>query len=98
MLSPNTRAVLLSPGNRPFITSQIITSLIRAYKTQGSSIIVPAHDQMRGHPVLFDTRLVPELMRAQGSCGGCSVLAHHQKESVQIEIADAGILEKVWTN
>ena len=98
MLSPGTRAVMLSPGNRPFITADIVTRLIRAFKTHTSTVVVPSHAQMRGHPVLFDTRLVPELMRAHGSCGGRAVLAHHGNELTQIDIDDAGVLERVWTN
>jgi len=98
LLTPDTRAVLLSLGNRPFITPGIITSVIRAFKTRASPIVVPAHEQMRGHPVLFDTCLVPELMRAHGNAGGRAVLAHHNKELTQIEIPDAGVLERVWVN
>jgi CTP:molybdopterin cytidylyltransferase MocA len=98
MLAAGTRAVLLSLGNRPFITPQTVTSLIRAFKTEGTPVVVPAHSQMRGHPVLFDARLVPELLRAEGNCGGRAVLAHHRQELTQIDINDAGVLEKVWTN
>jgi molybdenum cofactor cytidylyltransferase len=98
MLQAGTRAVLLSLGNRPFITPQTVTSLIRAFKTKGTPVVVPAHSQMRGHPVLFDTRLVPELLRAEGNCGGRAVLAHHRGDITEIDISDAGVLEKVWTN
>jgi len=98
MLAADTRAVLLSLGNRAFITPDIVTRVIRAFKTHTTPIIVPAHDQMRGHPVLFDTRLLPELMQARGECGGRSVLAHHLKDLTQIELGDAGVLERVWVN
>ena len=98
LLAPNTRAVFLSLGNRPFITADTVTSVIRAFKTHDTPIIVPAHDQMRGHPVLFDTSLLPELMQARGTCGGRAVLAHHDKELTQIEFSDTGVLERVWVN
>jgi len=98
LLAPDTQAVLLSLGNRPFITPSIVTSVIRAFKTNTSPIVVPAHEQMRGHPVLFDICLLPELMRARGNVGGRAVLAHHNKELTQIEIPDAGVLERVWIN
>ncbi len=98
MLAPDTRAVFLSLGNRPFITPNTVTSVIRAFKTHATPIVVPAHDQMRGHPVLFDTCLLPELMQARGTCGGRAVLAHHDKELTQIELADTGVLERVWVN
>jgi molybdenum cofactor cytidylyltransferase len=98
MLSPQTRAVMLSLGNRPFITPEIVLRLIRAYKTSKTTLVVPSHSQMRGHPVLFDTCLVPELLRTQGHNGGRSVIEHHNKELTQIDIDDAGILERIWPN
>lgn len=98
MVPSDTKAVLLSLGNRPFITAEIITGLIRAFKTHATPIIVPAHDRMRGHPVLFDSSLLPELMRARGACGGRGVLQHHHGELTQIEFPDAGVLERMWVN
>jgi molybdenum cofactor cytidylyltransferase len=98
LLTSNTRAVFLSLGNRPFITPNIVTSVIRTFKTRPSPIVVPVHEQMRGHPVLFDACLLPELMRARGNVGGRAVLAHHNNELTQIEIPDAGFLERVWVN
>jgi CTP:molybdopterin cytidylyltransferase MocA len=98
MLPADTSAVLLSLGNRPFITAEIITRLIRAFKTHTTPIIVPAHDRMRGHPVMFDSCLLPELMQARGSCGGRAVLQHHPAELTQVEFPDAGVLERVWVN
>ena len=98
MLSSDTRAVLLSLGNRPFVTADTVTRVIRAFKTHDTPIIVPVHDRMRGHPVMFDTRLLPELMQARGICGGRTVLEHHSKECTQIELSDTGVLERVWVN
>ncbi len=98
MLTPQTRAVMLALGNRPFITPEIILKIIRAYKTSKTTLIVPTYSQMRGHPVLFDTCLVPELLKAQGRVGGRAVIEHHIKELTQIDIGDAGILERIWAN
>lgn len=98
MLTSQTRAVLLSLGNRPFITPDIVLRLIRAYKTSQTTLVVPAHSQMRGHPVLFDTCLVPELLKVHGPTGGRSVIEHHSHDLTQIDIDDAGILERVWAN
>jgi CTP:molybdopterin cytidylyltransferase MocA len=98
MLAPGTRAVMLSLGNRPYVTSEIVRRLIRAFKTNNSPVIAPSHGQMRGHPVLFDTCLLPELLKAHGSMGGRCVIERHAQEMTRIEIDDAGVLEKVWAN
>jgi len=98
LLTPNTKAVLLSLGNRPFVTPGIVTSIIRAFKTRAAPIVVPAYDKMRGHPVLFDACLLPELMRTRGNIGGRRVLERHSKDLARVEIPDTRTLERVWTN
>jgi molybdenum cofactor cytidylyltransferase len=98
MLHPDTRAVMLSLGNRPYITPEIVLSIIRTYKTSRAPLVVPTHSQMRGHPVLFDTILIPELMKTQGDSGGRTVIERHQNELAQIDIADSSILERIWAN
>jgi len=50
---------------------------------------------MRGHPVIFDTLLIPELLRVRGNIGGRGVLQHHNRELKQVEVEDAGILRSV---
>ncbi len=98
MLSHDTRAVLLSLGNRPFVTPDIVTRLMKIYKQERTSVIVPTYSQMRGHPVIFDALLIPELLRARGNAGGRIVLWHHRRELKPVEVDDAGILERVWVN
>ena len=98
MLSCRIQAVMLSLGNRPFITTDIIVSLIRAYKTQHASLVVPVHAQMRGHPVLFDKAFVPELLKAHGDNGGRMVIEHHLSELTRVEIPDSAVLEHTWAS
>ncbi len=98
MLHPDTRAVMLSLGNRPYITPEIVLSIIRTYKTSRAPLVVPTHSQMRGHPVLFDTILIPELMKSHGDSGGRTVIERHQNELAQLDIADSAILERTWAN
>jgi len=44
---------------------------------------------------MFDTLLIPELLKATGNTGGRSVLRHHNRELKQVEVEDAGILEQL---
>jgi CTP:molybdopterin cytidylyltransferase MocA len=98
MVSQESSAVLLTLGNRPFITANMVGKLVRAYAEKKASVVVPTYSQMRGHPVVFDAVLVPELFRARGNAGGRGVLWHHSRELRQVEMEDAGILEKIWEN
>lgn len=96
MVSRDTSGVLLSLGNRPFVTSKVVDKLIKAYRQEKASVVVPTYSQMRGHPVIFNTLLIPELLRARGDIGGRQVLRQHSRELKQVEVEDAGILERVW--
>jgi molybdenum cofactor cytidylyltransferase len=90
----DTVAVLLTLGNRPYIKPKLINSLVRAYKQEQAPIVVPTYLQMRGHPVIFDNILIPELLKTRGDVGGRGVLQHHSQELKQVEVEDAGILER----
>jgi len=94
LVSGDTAAVMLTLGNLPFIRPEIIDRLIRIYRKEKAPIIVPAFSRMRGHPVIFDPFLIPELLRARGNIGGREVLRHHSRELIQVEIVDVGILTK----
>ena len=98
MVPAGTGAVMLSLGNRPFISREVISCLIKTYLESGAGVVLPTYSQMRGHPVIFDARLLPELLKARGNTGGRNVLKHHKKEIAQIDVGDAGVLERTWLN
>jgi CTP:molybdopterin cytidylyltransferase MocA len=98
MVPAGTGAVMLSLGNRPFISREVIARLIQAYRESGSMVVVPSYSQMRGHPVIFDAALLPELLKVRGNAGGRDVIKRHIKELAQINVGDAGVLERTWMN
>ena len=95
IVSRDTAAVLLTLGNRPYIKPKLINSLVRTYKQEQALIVVPTYSHMRGHPVIFDTLLIPELLRVRGNTGGRRVLQHHNQELKQVEVEDTSIIERV---
>jgi len=98
IVARDTQAVFLALGNRPFIKPEIVKQMIRAYKSQAAPIIVPTFSHVRGHPIMFDNLLIPELLKAKGNTGGRGVLRHHSREMKQVEVNDANILESVKYN
>jgi molybdenum cofactor cytidylyltransferase len=100
MLSRDTQAVLLTLGNRPFIKPGVVADLVSTYQRERASVVAPTYFQVRGHPVVFDALLVPELLRAKGNVGGRGVLYHHRQELRQVEVADAGVVKRIdsWLN
>lgn len=95
IVSRDAVAVLLTLGNLPLIKPEVVKQLIRTFKSREAPIIVPTYSHIRGHPVMFNALLIPELLRAKGNIGGRSVLRHHDRELKQVEVEDAGILEQL---
>jgi CTP:molybdopterin cytidylyltransferase MocA len=98
MLPAGASAVMLSLGNRPFVSREVVSRLIQAYRQGGSRVVLPSYSQMRGHPVIFDAVLLPELLKVRGNAGGRDVIKHHIKELTQVDVGDAGVLERIWLN
>ncbi|UCG54032.1 MAG: nucleotidyltransferase family protein [Dehalococcoidia bacterium] len=86
IVSRDATAVLLTPGNRPLIKPEVVKQLIRTYKGKEAPIIVPTFSRVRGHPVMFDKLLIPELLKAKGDIGGREVLQQHFQELKQVEM------------
>ncbi len=82
-------SVLIVLGDQPMITSQVIDTLIIAYRTTGKRIIAPLYDGKRGSPVLFEVSLFPELMEVTGDEGGRAILERHRQEVELIEMGNA---------
>jgi molybdenum cofactor cytidylyltransferase len=55
-LPATARAVLVFPGDQPFIEAGIIDKVIDAYRKSGKGIVVPVYRKKRGHPLLIDCK------------------------------------------
>ena len=49
-------AVLVFPGDQPFIEPEVINLIIKAYRETGKGIIIPVYRKKRGHPLLISNR------------------------------------------
>jgi molybdenum cofactor cytidylyltransferase len=79
-------AFLLFPVDYPLVPAAEVDRLCAAR----GLIVAPSHQRRRGHPVLLDRRLVPELLAATDSAR--SVIDAHQHEIVYIETGDERVL------
>jgi nicotine blue oxidoreductase len=89
--------VLLWPVDHPQVSGETVSLLLREAARSGAPVVVPAHGGRRGHPVVFASRLAPEIESAPASEGARAVVRAHERELVCIELSDAGILRDVDT-
>jgi molybdenum cofactor cytidylyltransferase len=55
-LTEKVKAVMIFPGDQPFIEAGIINRVIDAYKKSGKGIVIPVYKKKRGHPLLIDCK------------------------------------------
>ena len=74
-LGGGTEAVLVALGDQPTIVAGAVAALVSRWRVGGASIVVPVYRGERGHPVLFDATVFPELRALHGDVGARGVVA-----------------------
>ena len=89
-LSDDNAAVLISPGDMPGISAELIRILIAAFKASGTDRIVRPSltDGRPAHPVLWPRRFFPWLMQLSGPEGGKTLLRELASEIEQVPWSD----------
>ncbi|TNF84854.1 MAG: nucleotidyltransferase family protein [Acidobacteria bacterium] len=83
---PDATAVMFLPVDQPFLTRSLIDHLIAVHEKTGAQIVVPAYEDQRGAPVLFDSTLFPELAHLTGDSGGRQLFPRHQEKIVEVQL------------
>jgi CTP:molybdopterin cytidylyltransferase MocA len=86
-------AVLVFPGDQPFIEPEVIDLIIKSYRETHNGIIVPVYGKKRGHPVLIDRRYADEIHTLEKSKGLRSLLQLHYKDVFEVRTSSPGILK-----
>ncbi|HWP57976.1 MAG TPA: nucleotidyltransferase family protein [Candidatus Acidoferrales bacterium] len=90
-------AIIVHLVDHPFVKPEIVGEMVRRFRESGKLIVVPTHRGRRGHPVLFSSRLFPELLAAPLDLGAKPVVRAHRADMLEIETADAGVLIDIDT-
>jgi molybdenum cofactor cytidylyltransferase len=68
-VSPETEAVLIVLGDEPLAGREALERVVQRYQEGGAAIVAPTFRGVRGHPVLFDRSVFPELLALTGDRG-----------------------------
>jgi molybdenum cofactor cytidylyltransferase len=92
-LPPDTDAVLVFPGDQPFIEADVINQIIGAYRETGKGIVIPVFRKKRGHPLLIDYKYRDAVAKLSDN-EGLRFLADMFKEDVlEVKTKSPGILK-----
>jgi molybdenum cofactor cytidylyltransferase len=91
-LDQHSEAALIVLGDQPFIRSQTMNQVIRAYRRDLAQIVIPSFHGSRGNPVLLDRSVFSEVMALEGDTGCRAIFGNHLEGIAKVEVEDEGIL------
>lgn len=88
---------LVCPVDHPDVNPAVVDALIERFENEPSAVALPVHRGRRGHPVLFASRVFPELLGAPNSVGARQVVWDHQDDLLEVEVPDKGVTVDIDT-
>jgi len=91
-LPPGLDGMLLCLVDHPLISSVLVADLISMFYTSHASIVLPIFMRRRGHPVIFASRLFPEILAAPQDVGARAVVWAHRGEVQEFPTTEEGCI------
>lgn len=80
--------ILITPIDIPLFTKETVMKL-----TASKGLFVnPAHQGVKGHPFMIDTRILPEIIAYNGNRGLMGAVESCNYQQIEVEVEDEGIL------
>jgi molybdenum cofactor cytidylyltransferase len=87
-LGATTEAVLVALGDEPLVGRAALARVFDIYRASGAKIVAPTFEGVRGHPVLFDQSVFPELRMFSGDSGARNVV---NREPARVALVEMGV-------
>ena len=85
-------AVILCLVDHPAISVEVIGKLVERFESTRPPVIIPTHQGQRGHPILINRTLFPELLELHPDEPANTVIRNYRASTHFEEVADPGIL------
>jgi len=82
--SLNTEGFMFFVGDQPFITEDMINSLIESFEGSNCNAVVPLYNGVRGNPVIFLSKFRDKLLSLSGDIGGRKLLMEIGTDIVEV--------------
>lgn len=96
-LAGETDAFFLLPGDTPLIRKRSMKDMLRQYRKTGAAVVYPVFHAQRGHPPLISARCYESILTGNGAGGLRDILDRFAADSVEVELADQGVLLDIDT-
>jgi molybdenum cofactor cytidylyltransferase len=85
---------LILLGDMPEVEDSVVSALMASF-TGTSAICVPVRHGQKGNPVLWGSRYFPEMMELTGDVGAKPLMARHEAQLIEVEVATDSIFRDV---
>lgn len=96
-ISEKAAAVMVFPGDKPWITPDVVNSLIESYRHEKKGIVIPVYLNRRGHPVLIDLKYRNEVAILDPDEGLRSLAGLFPDDVMEVNTDTPGILKDIDT-
>lgn len=96
-VNPQSDAVMVLMGDQPLITPHLIRQFTGVFLSFRPLIMRPAYNGRPGHPVFFNSVLLPELVKLSGDTGARGVLEKYRGELYLYPTSDPAVCFDVDT-
>ena len=86
------RAVLVTLGDQPSITPELIDQMIRSFTATEKRILVPLYNDTRGHPILFSIDFRDDILGHYDDVGLRGLLHAYPDDVFELTVSTASIL------
>jgi molybdenum cofactor cytidylyltransferase len=94
--SPDAQGWVIALADMPCVPATVIQAVVTGLQ-QGSGIIAPVYDKMRGHPVGFSARYARALMQLHTDEGARSIIRENSDSLELFETTEKGVIVDIDT-
>jgi molybdenum cofactor cytidylyltransferase len=87
-LGTDAEAAIVCLADEPFLNPVSLRRVVERYRRGGAAIVAPTYAGVRGHPVLFDRSVFPELLALNGDHGARAVTDRDPARLALIELGE----------
>jgi len=85
-LAADAEAAMIALGDQPLVPAEAYAGVLAEYRRERAPIVTASYNGVRGHPVLFDAALFPELLATRGDRGARGVIGGHPERVRHVEL------------
>jgi len=86
-------AVLVYPGDQPFIDPAVTKKVISAYRDSEKGLVIPVYNGKRGHPLLIDFKYESRVGKIPENEGLRWLAATFPEDVLEVDTSSGGILK-----